>query len=214
MVQGGRPCKGALGLVLLAAPEQENEYISLRPSNFINTYFIHRLMDINSLDAALTGGHRSRIAKVMQRNIAHLKFVYTYSSTHIHADFIVYFFTHIQLCAPLEFDYIPNLCSNTNLTLYFKIISHTCRLFRSSHVPHFVLFHSNTITKACSMWSAGVTQTVLIVYTQEEELVELWRSRELLSCSFATVNGNKCRISRFSRQRRHTNSFWFVFMSI
>ena len=70
MVQGGRPCKGALGLVLLAAPEQENEYISLRPSNFINTYFIHCVMDIKSLHAALTGGHRSSVAKVPQKEFS------------------------------------------------------------------------------------------------------------------------------------------------
>lgn len=51
MVQGGRPCAGALGLLLLSAPDRESEYIKLRPSNFINTYIISCMMDTKSLDA-------------------------------------------------------------------------------------------------------------------------------------------------------------------
>lgn len=98
MVQGGRPCKGALGLVLFAVPEQENEYISLRPSNFIDAYFIRCVMDVN-LDAALTGAHGGSVTKVMHKNIAHLIFVYTYSLCRF---YILLFYTYTTV-RPLGF---------------------------------------------------------------------------------------------------------------
>lgn len=215
MVQGGRPCTGALGLVLLPAPEQESEYISLRPSNFTNTYFIHCVMDVHSLDAALTG---SRTAKGMNKNVAHLKCVYTCSSTCT--------FLHTYNRAPT---WILNTCLIcVQMQIWRSIFRSYLTLTDCSAPVMAPILYCFTVTRSqrlgactspwCSMWSAGVTQTALIVCMLQEELAELWRlsvrrSRELLSW-VATVNGSKCRINRFLRQTCHTSCFWIVFMSI
>lgn len=120
--------------------------------------------------------------------------------------FLFFFFTHIQLCTHQDFKYMSCIfrsyltrpdCSAPVMApiLYCFTVTRSQRL-------------DTCTAPSCSMWSAGVTQTALIVYALEEELAELWRlsvkrSRELLSCSVATVNGSKCRIHRFSRQTRH-----------
>lgn len=117
--------------------------------------------DINAVDAALSGGHGSRIAKAMHKNSS-LKM-----SLHIQLDlhlwrFYRVSFAHMQL--HLDSDFMSALCSNINLTMHFNIISHTCRLFRSSNGPilyRFTVTWSQKLgactSPSCSMWSAGVT---------------------------------------------------------